>query len=185
MAGEDEVGQEFQSLSLDLSPENWDDTALLRAYNGAKRQASRRAKGERVTSTPEAVPSRGDEGEASEDAQGTGERGRDQAEAGADVNIGVVDGEEDGEKRYLDPEWANYYYGYYGNGTPVSSDPAPTAQGVGHSQGDVWSKARDLALLSMNKTQISQGLADLMASWYCAGYQAGLSQGLSSQANPP
>lgn len=172
--------------ALDLSPENWDDTALLRAYDRALRQVTGKGKGKTEDKEKHETLSHGEyyvrkaEAEASKGEDGAGEV---EVEGGVEVEQSLgTEAHEGGEGgRYLNEEWAEYYHNYqhYGGqehggawqGEGSGADP-PARTGVG-GQGDVWSKARELAMLSLNEEQVRQGLADLMASWYCAGYQAG------------
>lgn len=71
----------------------------------------------------------------------------------------------------LSPEMQRVYSKTEEEGTPNRH------KGKGLDKGEdedvVWTKAKKLALQSLSETQKSEGLADLMASWYYAGYQAG------------
>ncbi|QDZ25118.1 hypothetical protein HOP50_16g76650 [Chloropicon primus] len=168
--------------ALDLSPENWDDTALLRAYDRALRQVTGKGKAK----TEAKVNHEHDKHETLSHDQDQydarkAEAGEAEAEAEAEGSLGTEAREGGEEGRYLNEEWAQYYqnyqhYGgqeYAGGGQGEGSGADPPARTGDGGQGDVWSKARELAMLSLSEEQARQGLADLMASWYCAGYQAG------------
>ena len=182
---------ESESFSLDLSPENWDDTALLRAYEQAKRhnqgQPGKPARrGAQVHDKAEPAGRRvvwkaaPDPWEDEVDLPAEGQEGE-EAGQGSDESDGTalggglveVEGEREGDERYLNEEWADYYHscgvGERRSDAEKGAGPAVAGREVG-----IFDRARDLALLSLGDQAGAEGLADLMASWYCAGYQAGL-----------